>query len=158
MENLETGHKALFRLDVTVQPYTIPPIGPEDDGALRAELSEECANCAPLAAGASISRVDGTLLDEPCQDCRLTYPGSWAETRAGDEVQGEDGAWYPVKASDQRTYTQAQLPTQVVTLIIGGQEHAYDMPGLGPVRIKLGEEHRAIRNLKAGFPGTEEVR
>lgn len=261
VENLETGHMAHFTLDVTVQPYTAPPIGPEDDGALREEIAmgvvidpygpdptigwdpdrpgcapeecggsrldpcvtvmktrgkahdgevtdhpftvgegatgtvctamvmrdgggdscglpasahlpdhrwaareamknipTECANCAPLAAGASIARVDGTREEDPCEDCRLTYPWTWAEVRAGDEVQGEDGAWYPVCESKPSSLFNGTNPIQVVTLEIGGVMRAYDMPYRGPVRIKLGEEHRAVRNLKAGFPGTEEVR
>lgn len=245
VENLETGEKNLFTLDVTVRPYTVSPIGPEDDGALRAELSEqrcsickrllgqpedpdsvdcggdclacmreeerpepvvedhsfrslngapkcaavigtlesgeqcglptsahlkeawgqpvtaadipaECLNCAPLVAGASLTRVDGTREEDPCEDCRLTYPDTWAEVRTGDQVQGEDGAWYDVVRSDPSTLVYRSI--QVVTLLIGDREHTYDMPGMGPVRIRLGEEHRAIRNLKAGFPGAEEIR
>jgi hypothetical protein len=224
VENLETGHVALFTLDVTVTPHTRPPVGPEDDGALRAEIAEyedhpyelnesanplggctamvmrngggdqcgrpsgvhrtaaptsafveamrpeleaaglplepatECANCAPLVAGVSATRVDGTGPTERCEDCREPYPCIWSDTRPGDEVQGEDGGWYPVEGSDPNRHGTFYKPIQTVTLTIGDRGHTYDMPGGGFVRIRRGAQSQAENIIQSAFPGSEVIR
>lgn len=63
LEHTETGHVAEFRVAVVVEQ--LPPPGPENDGALQAEL-------------AAIEQVEQEL---------IWHPRTWADVRPGDTVR-----------------------------------------------------------------------
>lgn len=73
VEHLGTGHKALFSLLVEVEQVTLPPIGPEDDGALQAELRDAAA-----AAGEDKPWAPGGVYCATCDHGGHTCPGCGA--------------------------------------------------------------------------------
>lgn len=123
--NVETGHAANFRVAVDVQPYELPPIGPEDDGALRAELADH---------GPEEDRTWGEVLD-------------------GDLCLGEDGTWYEVTASAPGT--GPNKGRQMVTLLISGEPKGFPFFPEHPVRVQRGLAGQAFDNLAAAGLGPE---
>lgn len=119
-----------FQVSVTVTPFELPPIGPEDDGALRAELAEQ----AP----------------EPDWVSR-----TWAEACEGDAAQGGDGTFYPVVHAAAGTGPNAGF--QVVTLLVGGQERVYNMPPGGDVNLIRGEVGQRLEAIRAAGLGPEVI-
>jgi hypothetical protein len=113
--NLETGHAANFRVHVAVE--ALPPIGPEDDGALRAELAAEAG---PVEA-------------------------TWGSLCEGDQAIGEDGQPYLVE--QVREGIGPQAGKVVVTMVIGGQARPYAMDPAGAVKVLRGAAGRAAQAL-----------
>jgi len=72
----------------------------------------ECNNCAPVLAGASVDRVDGSDLTEPCVDCgevrTVWHPRPLRDVRKGDVIR-------PAGTDAQSTVTDRYWPPQPAT-------------------------------------------
>jgi len=125
VEHRETGHTAEFLITVTAEQ--LPPPGPEDDGALRAELAAE-----------------------------VEYrPGTWRGVRTGDMVrirgvEARAATVLPLK------WLASGAKEVRVTLDRDGQEKSYGFPPSGQVEIgRTAEEWSALDILSRVFPGTD---
>lgn len=77
-------------------PWSRPDACPKCGGPCEDECLFVCDNCAPLRAGASVDRVDGTDLTEPCADCGAVElaadepvwtPRTMTDVRRGDRIR-----------------------------------------------------------------------
>ena len=145
VEGPEVGEA--FKITVTAEVFTLPPIGPEDDGALRAELSAGlCGDCGdPLGTnpGPCEACAEHTL-EQPTEHAD-PEPSTWGEVHPGDLVQGGDGEWYEVHAAGPL----GSSGLRSVVLLIAGEQRAYDMLPSGPVQRRRGPEAQAIDTMRA---------
>jgi hypothetical protein len=117
-----------FTVEVVTGTYELPPpveIGPEDDGALRAELAEH----------------------GPEED------GHWSMVAAGDLAQGGDGEWYEVVKTAVGGGGNTGLI--MVTLLIGGVPRVYPFQPSTEVKIRRGPEGAAVRMFDQAGLGPE---
>ncbi len=117
--------------------------GDTDCGEHDDDEPRECNNCAPLRAGASVDRVDGSDLTTPCVECGavetitvsqegaelIWVPRTWADVRAGDTVRmpGTDStarvvsavhrAWHVHPAADE--YRPNEMPANWSEVYVG---------------------------------------
>jgi hypothetical protein len=142
-----------------------------DDGTFSPPLVRPpaCANCAPVRAGASVDRVDGSDLDTPCRDCGAveeTEPtwasATWSVVLPGDRVRLASveatvvrryaGEWYSridTKILDDGRVWDKLSPwrhreVKVALQMDGRPEKSYTMPPEGEVEILCSAERTAI--------------
>ena len=138
----------------------------------------ECSNCAPLLAGASVDRVDGSDPEKPCWECgRLGEDlptwnvGTWAWVLPGDRVRlgGVEatvsrryaGEWFSkidsIRLDNGKMWDKISpwkhREVKVSLQVDGQPEKSYKLGPNGEVEILCDAERTAILLLQAELNG-----
>lgn len=122
-----------FMVTVGVYPFELPSIGPEDDGALRAELAGQAREPEPVER-------------------------FWAEVCRDDMAQGGDGKFYRVTRAAAGTGANAGFTVVTLDLNNGDAPRTYTMRPDGAVQVIRGEEGQAADTLAGAGLGPEVIR
>jgi hypothetical protein len=156
------------------------PNRPDGQEAFDKAYGEEmCDNCAPLLAGASADRVDGTNSEMPCGQCgdyRVWTSSTWAYVMRGDDVRlpGRPDSvttvqeissqeWhasvrqYTNRNGELRDWIEPHEHTEISVRLAHSPDRTIRFAPTANVEILMDNARRAAFLLQQAFPGSIRV-